>query len=90
MGLFFAFEEGITLGKRFNTVFLVDATYKTNQFKLPLVHFVGVNCFKKSFSACFMFISKEDELQYHCAMQSFKNCFGINPKVFVTDKEDAL
>jgi hypothetical protein len=89
-GLFFAFEEGITLGKRFNTVFLVDATYKTNRFKLPLVHFVGVNCFKKSFSACFMFISKEDELQYHCAMQSFKNCFGINPKVFVTDKEDAL
>jgi len=23
-------------------------------------------------------------------MQSFKNCFGINPKVFLTDKEDAL
>jgi len=59
-GLFFAFEEGIALGKRFNTIFLVDATYKTNRFKLPLVHFVGVNCFKKTFSACFMFISKED------------------------------
>jgi len=37
-----------------------------------------------------MFISKEDELQYHCAMQSFKDCFGINPKVFLTEKEDAL
>jgi len=46
--------------------------------------------FKKSFSVCFMFISKEDELQYHCAMQSFKDCFGINPKVFLTDKEDEL
>jgi len=37
-----------------------------------------------------MFISNEDELQYHCAMQSFKNYFGINPKIFLTDKEDAL
>jgi hypothetical protein len=61
-----------------------------NWFELPLVHFVGVNCIKKSFSACFMFISKDDELQYQCAMQSFKNCFGINAKVFLTDKEDAL
>jgi len=69
---------------------VVDATNKTNRFKLPLVHFVGVNCFRKSFSACFMFISKENYLQYHCAMQSFKDCFSINPKVFLTDKEDAL
>jgi len=37
-----------------------------------------------------MFISKEDEPQYHCAIQSFKECIGINPKVFLTDKEDAL
>jgi hypothetical protein len=89
-GLFFAFEEGITLGKRFNTVFVVDATYKTNRFNLPLVHFVGVNCFKMSFSACFMLISREDEQEYLYALESFKNCFGISPKVFLTDKEDAL
>jgi hypothetical protein len=37
-----------------------------------------------------MFISKEDELQYNCVIQSFKNCFGINPKEFLMDKEDAL
>jgi hypothetical protein len=39
-GLFFASEESIALGKCFNTIFLVDATYKTNRFKLPLVHVV--------------------------------------------------
>ena len=69
---------------------MVDDTYKTNQFMLPLVHFVGVNCFNKSFSVCFMFISEEDEHQYHCAMQSSKDCFGINPREFLTDKEEAL
>jgi transposase-like protein len=37
-----------------------------------------------------MLISREDEQEYLYALESFKNCFGISPKVFLTDKEDAL
>jgi MULE transposase domain len=89
-GLFFAFEEAITLGKRFKTTFVVDATYKTNRFKLPLLHFIGIDCFGGSFSACFMLMAKEDQAEYLRALECFRECFGIDPEVFVTDKEDAL
>jgi len=88
--LFFAFEEAIALGKRFKTTFVVDATYKTNRFKLPLLHFIGIDCFGRSFSACFMLMSKEEESEYLRALECFRECFGIDPEVFVTDKEDAL
>jgi hypothetical protein len=88
--LFFSFEEGIALAKRFNTVFVVDATYKTNRFKLPLLHFIGIDCFNRSFSAGFMLMSKEDNSEYKRALESFRDCFGVNPSVFVTDNEEAL
>ncbi len=35
-------------------------------------------------------MAKEDEGEYKCAVECFHGCFGIYPKVFVTDKEDAL
>lgn len=35
-------------------------------------------------------MAKEDEREYKCAVECFHGCFGIYPKVFVTDKEDAL
>jgi hypothetical protein len=33
---------------------------------------------------------KEDEAEYKRAVKCFHECFGVYPKVFVTDKEDAL
>jgi hypothetical protein len=47
--LFFAFEKAIDLGKRFKTTFIIDATYWTNCFGLPLLHFTGIDCFSGSF-----------------------------------------
>jgi hypothetical protein len=88
--LFFAFEKSIELGKRFKTIFIIDATYRTNRFGLPLLHFIGIDCFSGSFSACFMLMAKEDEAEYKRAVECFHECFGVYPKVFVTDKEDAL
>jgi hypothetical protein len=89
-GLFFAFQEGITLGKRFKTTFVVDATYKTNRFKLPLLHFIGINCFGGSFIAHFMLMAKDNEPEYARAFRCFRDCFQIDPEVFITDQEDAL
>jgi hypothetical protein len=88
--LFFAFEKAIELGKRFKTTFIIDATYRTNRFGLPLLHFIGIDCFSGSFSACFMLMSSENEAEYKRAIECFRECFGIYPEVFVTDKEDAL
>jgi hypothetical protein len=37
-----------------------------------------------------MFISKEDETEYTCALQSFRNFSGVHPKIVLTDKKEAL
>jgi hypothetical protein len=37
-----------------------------------------------------MLMAKEEESDYLRALECFRECFGIDPEVFVTDKEDAL
>ncbi|CAG8485321.1 3798_t:CDS:2 [Racocetra persica] len=36
--LFFAYSKSIALTKTYNSVLLIDCTYKTNKFKMPLLH----------------------------------------------------
>lgn len=39
--LFIAYPESIKLARANQDVILVDCTYKTNKFELPLLHIVG-------------------------------------------------
>ena len=89
--LFFAFPESIKLTRRFGDVILADSTYKTNKFKLPLLHFVGITNIGTSFSCGYCFLNAENDDAYNWALESFKICFNlINVPVFVTDQENAL
>ncbi len=49
--LFFAFPESIKMTKRFSGVIIADSTYKTNKFKLPLLH--SYKWALESFQLCF-------------------------------------
>ena len=42
-----------------NFVFLIDSTYKTNRYKLPLLEFVGVTPTGMTFSADFAYLEGE-------------------------------
>ena len=62
--LLFAHEEGLRLSSRFPTTFIVDATYKTNSFKLPLISIVGTTCTNQTFFSAFALVSSECEMNY--------------------------
>lgn len=42
IGLLVAHPEALKLARRFSSVFLIDATYKTNRYSMPLIDYVNV------------------------------------------------
>ncbi|PIA24917.1 hypothetical protein AQUCO_04100189v1 [Aquilegia coerulea] len=89
--LFFAHPHSIKLSRNYSNVFVMDCTYKTNKFKMPLLDIIGVSSFNTSFYSCFVFLSKEEECDYAWALTMFKKMLGSKePTVIVTDRELAL
>ncbi|KAF8388613.1 hypothetical protein HHK36_027290 [Tetracentron sinense] len=90
--LFFSHPTSVKLSRAFPNVFLLDCTYKTNRFRLPLLSIVGVTSTDRTFFSAFAFLSSETEVSYTWALESFKSV--LNPKslplVLVTDRELAL
>jgi hypothetical protein len=88
--LFWAFDSQIQLFKTHSLVLMADCTYKTNRFKMPLLHFVGLSNVGKSFSVAFCFMKSETKNDYIWALKSWLDCFLQSPNVLVTDHEEAL
>lgn len=88
---FFAHPLSMKLTKTYFDVFVMDCTYKTNKFKMPLLDVVGVSSFNGLFYSCFTFLRKEEESDYIRALKSCKKIIdGIQPQVIVSDREIAL
>src|SRR5437868_6816740 len=62
--LLFAFRQSINLAMRYNSVVLMDSTYKTNRFRMPLFHIVGRTGVNKTFSIGFVFLQAETQENY--------------------------
>ncbi|KAG5544831.1 hypothetical protein RHGRI_017326 [Rhododendron griersonianum] len=90
--LFFAHPSSIALTKSYPYVFVMDCTYKTNKYKMPLLDIVGVSSFNGSFYSCFAFMQKEEEGDYVWALERFKTILGPDqqPSVILSDRELAL
>ena len=91
--LFFIHPSSLALLEQAPDVLLMDCTYKTNKFGMPLLHIVGKNGLDKNFTIAFCFLSKEDEGSYKfalCQLQKIYASYNIKPCVVVTDKELAL
>jgi hypothetical protein len=98
--LFFTHKKVIMLVRQFFEVFLIDATYKTNRYKMPLVHFMAVvpvsnrkrNRTGSNLSAAFCFLSGEKEPSYRWALLAFKELVlgDLVPNVFLRDGELAV
>ncbi|KAK2382991.1 hypothetical protein QL285_070490 [Trifolium repens] len=57
--IFFAHPESIKLFNLFPTMLLLDSTYKTNKYRLPLLEFVGTTSAEQTFSVGFALLSAE-------------------------------
>ena len=69
---------------------LLDCTYKTNKYKMPLLDIVGVDACQRSFCIAFAFLSGEDEGDYMWALKRLRSlydtCNARLPSVISTDR----
>jgi len=55
--LFWTHADVVKLVNAFNIVFLMDKTYKTNKYRLPLLQIVGVTSMRLTFSFAFALLA---------------------------------
>ena len=75
-------------------VLLIDATYKTNQYKIPLVIITGCTALNTTFYVGFAFVRGEKTPDYTWVLTQIKALYGelgISwPNIILTDAEKAL
>ncbi|XP_014523044.1 protein FAR1-RELATED SEQUENCE 5-like [Vigna radiata var. radiata] len=89
--LFWTHPDAVKLLNSFNV--MMDSTYKTNRYRLPLLEIVGMTCTGLTFSATFAFLSTEKQSNFTWALEKLKDLFITSeggPKVIVTDRDLAL
>jgi hypothetical protein len=73
-------------------VVLLDCTYKTNKFDMPLLHIIGVDGLNQSFTIAICFLDQKTEENYNKAVLQLRQLFNpfVYPSVLATDCEVAL
>lgn len=85
--IFFAHPDSIIYLQQNPDILILDCTYKTNKYGLPLLDMIGVDCCQKSFCIAFAFLSSEIEEQYRWALTQLKSLYqDILPSVILTDR----
>lgn len=90
--IFFCHKKSYTWWRAFPHVLMIDATYKTNMYKLPFVQIVGVTSTHHTFCIAHAFVSKEKEENYHWVLERVKDMLDkcMEPRVIITDRDLAL
>jgi hypothetical protein len=86
--LFFTHQDSVQICKRFSTVLLIDCTYKTNKFNMPLLNIVGITCTYQTFNCGFAFIDSENEDTFTWVLQQLAKI--VTPVIICTDRDLAL
>jgi len=91
--IFFADPESIKLLNTFPTVLVMDYTYKTNTYRMPLFEIVGCTYTKMMYSVGFVFLFLGQEDHFTWALKMVKGLLFSKenmPKVIVTDRDTAF
>lgn len=98
-GLFFAHTSAIEIARELPDAIAIDATYKTNAYRLPFIQVIGTGNIGdpdlKSFHIAGAWVAQETNEMYAWAMESLRDVVWpddqpAKPKVIVTDREAAL
>jgi hypothetical protein len=88
--VFFTNQASLTYTKSYPEVMMLDCTYKTNKYKMPLLDIVGIDACGKSFCIAFAFMSGEEEADYIWVLSRLRQVYeaqGIAlPSVILTDR----
>ncbi|XP_012850817.1 PREDICTED: uncharacterized protein LOC105970528 [Erythranthe guttata] len=89
--LMFAAPISLKLLRLFSHVILMDCTYKTNRYEMPLLEIIGITPVGKNFTIAVAFMSHEDANTYEWALRCLKCALGgLVPNVILTDRELGL
>jgi len=91
--IFWTHPDSVKLLNAFSIVLLMDSTYKTNRYRLPLLEIVGVTSTGLTFSVVFALLSTERENNFIWTLQRLKGLFfrgDVYPQVIVSDRDLAL
>lgn len=90
--LFWAHPVSLDLLRSFPKVLIMDYTYKTNRYRLPLLEIVGVTSTDMSFSVAFAYLQFERIDNYVWVLTTLRSLLDdiAIPEVIVTDRELAL
>lgn len=86
----FAHPDSLAYLQAYPDTLLLDCTYKTNRYKMPLLDMVGVDACQRSFCIAFAFLSGEGEEDYLWALSRLKSLYELCntrlPSVILTDR----
>ncbi|CAM8905633.1 unnamed protein product [Rhodiola kirilowii] len=86
--------KSLALAVNFSSVFIIDATYKTNEYRSPLLEVVGITSTMRTYSLMFAYLSHERVENLTWALNILKRLMvekgATLPSVFVSDRDLAL
>ncbi|GMF58874.1 unnamed protein product [Phytophthora fragariaefolia] len=92
--LFFAAQESINIYKNNPDVLLLDCTYKTNKFKMPLLDIVGVSGMNMTIHVAQSYLKGEDKDDYLFALKALGKMMTDQhialPQLILVDRDLAL
>ncbi|KAJ1391177.1 MULE transposase domain [Sesbania bispinosa] len=77
----------------FHIMLIIDTTYKTNKYRLPLLEVVGVTSTELTFSVAFAYIEQEKSDNFMWVLEKIRSMIlvpDVSPEVIVTDRDIAL
>lgn len=88
----FAHPQSVRLAQANHKVLLLDCTYKTNRYNMPLLICGGLTPSSNNFLFCGVFLKKEEQADYVWALTAIKKIYlGVDePAVLSSDNEKAL
>jgi len=81
--------DTIKLCNAYNLIFLIDSTYKTNRYNLPLLDYIGVTPTRMTFLTGFVYLEGECLNNMVWTLEQFQGLFlrlDVLPGVIVTDR----
>ncbi|GJY81893.1 FAR1-related sequence 5-like protein [Tanacetum coccineum] len=90
VGLFWADEQAIRDYVIFGDIVSFDATFSSNKYKEVLVTFTGINHHNRCITFASGLLSDETVGAYKWLLEEFKNSFGKDPNVVITNQDPSM
>ena len=90
--LFIAHPRSIELFHEHHDILLLDYTYRTNRYKMPLLNIVGCTSMNTTIQLVLVFLCSKTKDDYICALTGLREMLeeGPFPAVMVRDRKRAL